>query len=167
MFACTPNPVSLLVGPLVGESEKAVAKMKSNDPAYWMSSDGVETTTNVFNKHCYICNDPEFAQMGLPLCYACLVCGAHVAADDGVCDNGHDQPECPHYELEIRKAHNLEIPLDMQELQKYIGERNGEQCPECSADLLEDRMGTKWCSFVDCYWSNEPSFSAWVRALGG
>jgi hypothetical protein len=42
------------------------------------------------NPTCYICNDPEFAQMGLPLCTACPECGAHVPADDCVCDNGHD-----------------------------------------------------------------------------
>lgn len=43
----------------------------------------------VYNATCYICNDPDFAQMGLPLCRACPECGAHVQADDIVCDNGH------------------------------------------------------------------------------
>jgi hypothetical protein len=48
------------------------------------------TSTTVYNQSCYICRDPEFAQMGLPLCYPCPVCGAHTPADDVVCDNEHD-----------------------------------------------------------------------------
>lgn len=39
---------------------------------------------------CYICRDPDFARMGLPLCYPCSVCKetgrqGHVPADDTVC----------------------------------------------------------------------------------
>lgn len=42
--------------------------------------------------NCYICRDPDFAQMGLPLCTSCSKCKGHVAADDSVCDDcGHDQ----------------------------------------------------------------------------
>ena len=93
--------------------------MKSSDPAYWMLSDGVTTTPTVYNKNCYICNDPEFAQMGLPLCYACIVCGAHVPADDIICDNNHIQPTDPWEEFEIRKEHGLEIS---DELRKSVEE---------------------------------------------
>jgi hypothetical protein len=47
--------------------------------------------TAPYRESCYICRDPEFAQMGLPLCRACPACGGHVAADDVVCDDcGHD-----------------------------------------------------------------------------
>ena len=67
--------------------------MKPSDPAYWMLSDGVTSTPTAYNESCYICRDPEFAEMGLPLCYKCEKCGAHVPADDTVCDNGHDQQE--------------------------------------------------------------------------
>jgi hypothetical protein len=43
---------------------------------------------------CYICRDPDFAQMGLPLCTACSKCKGHVPADDSVrSDCGHDQYE--------------------------------------------------------------------------
>ena len=84
-------------------------KMKPNDPAYWMLSDGVTSTPTVYNDDCYICRDPEFAQMGLPLCYPCLACGAHVPADDPVCDNGHAQPTDPVEELHFREEHGLEI----------------------------------------------------------
>ena len=87
-----------------------MTKMKPCDPAYWMLHDGVETTPTVYSETCYICNDPEFAQMGLPLCFACLICGAHVPADDSVCANGHQQPTDPQEEIETRKAHDLEIP---------------------------------------------------------
>jgi len=70
--------------------------MKKSDPAYWMLEEGLSgkrevKVSEVYNKDCYICNDPEFALMGLPLCTACVVCGAHVPADDCVCDNGHNQ----------------------------------------------------------------------------
>ena len=87
-------------------------KMKPSDPAYWMLSDGHETNPDpdIYNENCYICTDPEFAQMGLPLCYKCMICGGHVPADDTVCDNGHNQPTDPHEELQIRKEHGLEIP---------------------------------------------------------
>lgn len=47
----------------------------------------------VYSDNCYICRDPDFAMMGLPLCTACPICGAHVAADDIECDNGHDGQE--------------------------------------------------------------------------
>lgn len=69
-------------------------KMTPDDPAYWMLFDGFESTPVVHNPDCYICNDPEFAQMGLPLCYKCFLCDAHVPADDNMCDAGHAQPMC-------------------------------------------------------------------------
>ncbi len=55
-----------------------------------------EPDPDVFSESCYICNDPDFAQMGLPLCYPCRFCKGHVAADDSVCDAcGKDQePDC-------------------------------------------------------------------------
>jgi hypothetical protein len=65
--------------------------MKPSDPAYWMLFDEFTTTPVVHADHCYICNDPEFAQMGLPLCKKCPNCvrtGAglgHIPADDPVC----------------------------------------------------------------------------------
>lgn len=80
--------------------------LKTNDPAYWMLEEGrnkVESgegikTSSVYNHSCYICRDPEFALMGLPLCYPCIEkvdgveCGVHVPADDVECDNGHTDP---------------------------------------------------------------------------
>lgn len=81
--------------------------LPKNDPAYWMLEEGrakVESgegikTSPVYNHSCYICRDPEFALMGLPLCYPCshtedgVVCGAHTPADDIECDAGHTAPE--------------------------------------------------------------------------
>ncbi len=42
----------------------------------------------VFSQDCYICNDPDFRDYGLPLCYPCPFCEGHVhiAADESVCD---------------------------------------------------------------------------------
>jgi len=62
-------------------------KMKPGDPAYWMLNDGFESTPVVHKQECYICNDPEYARMGLPLCRKCPLCGGHIAADDKRCDD--------------------------------------------------------------------------------
>ena len=66
------------------------------DPANWMLKDGVTTTPTVYRGNCYICRDPEYAQMGLPLCYPCPLCTrehgrawGHVPADDTVCTDCH------------------------------------------------------------------------------
>lgn len=64
--------------------------MKPSDPAFWMLERGLQdpsqcSTTTVYEAGCYICEDPEFALMGLPLCYPCPKCGEHVAADEGQC----------------------------------------------------------------------------------
>ena len=64
-----------------------------NDPAFFMLFDGHTTTPVVHRDGCYICEDPEFAQMGLPLCYPCPQClrdrrgMGHIAADDTACDD--------------------------------------------------------------------------------
>lgn len=60
---------------------------RPGDPASWMLFDGVETIPTVYDPNCYICNDPEYAKMGLPLCYTCPTCGEHVAADSGECEH--------------------------------------------------------------------------------
>lgn len=71
--------------------------MKPSDPAYFLLEQGLQdplkrSTTTVYKKGCYICDDPEFALMGLPLCYTCSTCGGHVPADDSRCsDCGKDQ----------------------------------------------------------------------------
>ena len=62
-------------------------QMRTDDPAYWMLRDGHTTTPTVRRAGCYICEDPEFAQMGLSLCRPCPHCGGHVAADDVTCDD--------------------------------------------------------------------------------
>ena len=67
-------------------------KMQPSDPAYWMLHDGFTTTPVIHKEGCYICEDPEYAQMGLPLCRKCPKCGGHIAADDSVCDDcGYDE----------------------------------------------------------------------------
>lgn len=64
-----------------------------SDPAYALLQDGYKSTPTegVYNPRCYICTDPEFAQMGMPLCSACKACQdegrgkGHVPADDEQC----------------------------------------------------------------------------------
>lgn len=79
---------------------QASKQMKPDDPAYWMLKDGHATTPVVNDPNCYICRDPEFAQMGLPLCRKCPNCykvtgkDGHIPADDTVCTIcGHDEYE--------------------------------------------------------------------------
>ncbi len=60
---------------------------QANDPAYSLLRDEVTTIPTVYRSGCYICEDPEFAQMGLPLCRKCEKCEGHVAADDTKCDD--------------------------------------------------------------------------------
>jgi hypothetical protein len=84
--------------------------------------DGVTTVPTVHQDGCYICEDPEFAEMGLPLCKPCPRCAAagtsagmsvgqrrrsassedhnsqvdagHIPADSTVCDRcGYDVAE--------------------------------------------------------------------------
>lgn len=74
---------------------------QDTDPAAWMLHDGFTSTPAVYRKGCYICEDPEFAQMGLPLCRKCPECvrqgrgDGHIAADESACsDCGYeDGPE--------------------------------------------------------------------------
>lgn len=63
--------------------------MKASDPAYWMLAAPFFSTPDpsIYSENCYICRDPEFAQMGLPLCYPCPFCQGHVPADDTVCSD--------------------------------------------------------------------------------
>jgi hypothetical protein len=65
---------------------------KPDDPAYQLLLDDHTSTPieGLYRQTCFICRDPEFAQMGLPLCYPCVVCKGHVPADDSVCENGHE-----------------------------------------------------------------------------
>ncbi len=47
---------------------------------------------DIYRENCYICRDPDFAAMGMPLCRPCTFCQGHVPADDCVCtDCGKDQ----------------------------------------------------------------------------
>lgn len=76
--------------------------LKPTDPAYWMLEQGLRdpskrTVVKVYLRSCYICRDPEFALMGLPLCKPCVICGGHVAADDERCDGcGANQFDAEH-----------------------------------------------------------------------
>jgi hypothetical protein len=79
--------------------------MRKDDPAYFLLEQGLknpekQSVKRVYDSSCYICRDPEFALMGLPVCKPCPVpvtadngivteCGAHWAADDPDCDAGH------------------------------------------------------------------------------
>ena len=62
-----------------------VTVTRPDDPAQTLLNDDFQSQPVVYEENCYICNDPEFAQMGLPLCRRCPACGGHVQADDVVC----------------------------------------------------------------------------------
>jgi hypothetical protein len=70
--------------------------IKSDDPAIRLLKDDFISIPTVFRKGCYICEDPEYARMGLPLCRSCPKCGhrggGHIPADDSICDEcGYDE----------------------------------------------------------------------------
>lgn len=101
--------------------------LRPGDPAMWMLQRGQNeawavatgqmpeseatwiTKTSVYSELCYICIDPEFALMGLPLCKPCaflvdgVECGAHTPADDIECDEGHTAPEYENYMEEFNE----------------------------------------------------------------
>ena len=86
------------VDPLVGGHATPRMHMRPHDPAYDMLKDEMVSKPKVHRAGCYICEDMEFARMGLPLCSPCCVCtkrlqkegSGHIAADDGECDDcGH------------------------------------------------------------------------------
>lgn len=63
--------------------------------------DAYESKPVVYRRGCYICEDPDFAKMGLPLCNKCPRCKGHVAADDTICDDcGLDTMEDYYNQLE-------------------------------------------------------------------
>lgn len=69
-----------------------MAKTQIDDPAYFLLEQGRKdpskrSKTTVYKEQCYICEDPEFALMGLPLCYPCYKCNGHVPADDSICSD--------------------------------------------------------------------------------
>lgn len=51
------------------------------------------STPTVYDPDCYICNDPDYAKAGLPLCRACPVCGGHIAADESECQHCQDKAD--------------------------------------------------------------------------
>lgn len=61
--------------------------------------DNYQSTPKVHRDGCYICEDPDYRRMGLPLCRRCINCSTkdkfgHIAADDTVCDDcGFDEQE--------------------------------------------------------------------------
>ena len=61
------RPMSHRMGGLPLLKEEAKAPVKAYDP------------------NCYICRDSDFRDYGLPLCFPCPDCKAHVAADAGEC----------------------------------------------------------------------------------
>lgn len=75
----------------------ASVALNPSDPAFFMLLDGHTSTPVVHRDGCYICEDPEFAQMGMPLCSACPAClragrgMGHIAADDTTCDECEEE----------------------------------------------------------------------------
>lgn len=89
-----PGEQSFLDRLAAGARDAGNASVAANpgDPAFWMLFDERVSTPVVHRDGCYICEDLEFAAMGLPLCRACPECIragrglGHVPADDDQCD---------------------------------------------------------------------------------
>jgi hypothetical protein len=82
--------------PAIGDTwHNVINPTLPSDPAYSLMTDSFTSTPAIHREGCYICEDPEYAQMGLPLCRLCPKCSGHVPADDDTCDDcGHvESPE--------------------------------------------------------------------------
>jgi hypothetical protein len=66
-----------------------------SDPAYWMLLDGHVSTPVVHLDGCYICEDPEFAQMGMSLCTPCPECVRQRMEVCGTCHGTRGLPGGP------------------------------------------------------------------------
>jgi hypothetical protein len=83
------------------ESGIPITVTQPDDPAHALLLDEYTSTPVVHRTGCFICEDPEFAAMGLPLCRRCPLCGGHVAADDTLCDDcGFDEQDAYYAALE-------------------------------------------------------------------
>jgi hypothetical protein len=71
--AGTQEMLGRLAASAHGAGNASVAANPS-DPAFWMLLDGHTSTPVVYLEGCYICEDDEFAQMGMPLCMPCPAC---------------------------------------------------------------------------------------------
>lgn len=91
--------------------------LPADDPAQVLLREGLRdpskrSTTTVHDPSCYICTDPEFAMMGLPLCKPCPRCSA---AKDGE-PAGHvpaDDVECSTCGFDVMEWHQAGEPADM------------------------------------------------------
>lgn len=87
-------------------------QMKPADPAYFLLTDNYVSTPKVYREDCYICRDPEYAQMGLPLCTPCPECqkaghgDGHIPADDEECDDCEYSAREAYYAEQERKDNN-------------------------------------------------------------
>ena len=84
----------------VGEVSPGQTVTRRDDPAHMLLADNYTSKPRVHRAGCYICADPEFAAMVLPLCRSCPSCreagrgDGHIPADDQVCDEcGYDEEE--------------------------------------------------------------------------
>lgn len=112
--------------------------MKPSDPAYCLLEEGRRDPskrsrqTAPKREGCYICEDPEFSLMGLPLCRACPACGGHIAADATVCDDcGFGLPEDEGAPMEDHPSGSLEsLPDQASGLNASLGRETPSGPPE-------------------------------------
>lgn len=114
---------------------------KSLPPDDWaqrLLKDDFTSRPVVYSGMCYICNDSEFAQMGLPLCYPCEFCGGHVAADNPVCDDcGKEQTGLV---AESKKDEINRLNGELAEMERCFDEVNDH--------LVEYIEGVEWLMYL-------------------
>lgn len=116
-----------------------MAETQPNDSAAWMVQKGLSDPAARSQQHvarrpgCYICEDPEFELMGLPLCRPCPVCTllrnqptradggsrlvpyGHVPADDTACS------DCDQDAQEWHEAAAFGDPAEIRHAMLYAG----------------------------------------------
>lgn len=115
------------------------------DPAYFLLDRAPATPQKVHRKGCYICEDREFARMGLPLCNLCCACAmlgktGHIAADDGQCDDCHHELCEACFELPPQEAEICTCGTPCCEADIGVGVINcgSQHCPTHGASDVQD-----------------------------
>ena len=117
---------------------------KASDPATILLNVGYRSTPTVYQSGCYICEDPEFAHMGLPLCKPCPRFRLH-GNRHGVHDPGHvpaDDVECTACGFDVQLLWAGGQPLSPEEREKY-----GIQVRMAEAKFFEDLL---FCKETNC-----------------
>lgn len=101
---------------------------------------------------------PPPDSLGSPSCCASLVVNAACRANT-VENETQDLAQCPHCGSQKDPWFSRVIPMsyhcqdcgkDVNDTIDIEGQWTLEKCPKCSARMLKNNLGDRWCSYVNC-----------------